>query len=438
MFSIIAVLLLFSVLVIIHELGHYLAARLMGVRVEKFSIGFPPTLFSKKIGETEFCISAIPLGGYVKMAGFVDESMDTKVTGADDEYSSKPVWKRMVIISAGVIMNLILAVVIFTFINFYQGETITPTTKVEVTSEQGIAQKIGFKDGDKILQVNNQAVNNWNEISSEFLNNIDNNIVFQVNRNGQSLNLTYKKEWFSNLDGASINIAPQYEARIGEISPDYPAQLAGLQSGDMIESINGIQVSTWQEMSDVIKANAAKDLSLTINRDGQILEKSVKPREYIATKESGDQESYGVIGVRPYTVNQPVSFSQAFVKGLIDPFAIIYLNIKGIWWMISGVKPASESIGGPITIAKMAADAANAGWDYYWRLVAILSSVLAFFNILPIPALDGGHLALLTVEGIIRRPLSIKTRLIVQQVGMALLLSLIIFVLYIDINRLSF
>jgi regulator of sigma E protease len=148
--TILAIIFVFGILVLIHELGHFLAAKWMGVRVERFSIGFPPRLFGRKIGDTDYCISAIPIGGYVKMSGMIDESMDTKLTGADYEFNSKPVWKRMIIIVAGVVMNLLLAILVLTILNYVQGEKITPFTEIGIVGSEGISQRIGWVKSDTV------------------------------------------------------------------------------------------------------------------------------------------------------------------------------------------------------------------------------------------------------------------------------------------------
>ncbi len=433
--NILAIIFVFGLLVLIHELGHFLAARWMGVRVERFSIGFPPVLYSRKIGDTEFCLSAIPLGGYVKMAGFVDESMDTKETGADDEYSSKPVWKRMVIITAGVIMNFILAVVIYTFLSFSQGEVVNSTTTITVSGESGVAEKIGLQSGDEILAINGEKVDEWNDIPVTFFEHIEDDVRFDIVRDGQQMQLTYKGEWLSEEKGELLDIRPLMPARVGDVSPDMPAAEVGLQDGDRIVSITGKPVNTWDEMSEIIRAHPGEEISIAWQRNGQQMESTIKPITYNNVDESGTESSYGIIGIRPFIERKDISFARAAEVGITQPFVIMYLNIKGMWWWISGKKTATETIGGPVMIAKMAGDAARAGWIQFWSLIAALSTVLAFFNILPIPALDGGHLAFLIAEGIMGRPLSIRTRLIIQQVGMALLLTFIIFVLYIDINR---
>ena len=195
-FSFLAIIFVFGLLVLIHELGHFLAAKWMGVRVERFSIGFPPRLFGKKIGDTDYCISAIPLGGYVKMSGMIDESLDGTLTGADYEFSSKPVWQRIVIITAGVVMNFLLAILILTMVNFIEGEQIAPTTTIGFVGKGGIAQKIGFKKGDEILSIQGEDVHSWNDIQAAFIEHLNERINFRVLRDGKPLNLLYKKEWF--------------------------------------------------------------------------------------------------------------------------------------------------------------------------------------------------------------------------------------------------
>jgi len=434
--GIVSVIFAFSILVLIHELGHFLAARWMGVRVEKFSIGFPPTLFSKKIGDTEFSISAIPLGGYVKMAGFIDENMDSEISGADDEYSSKPVWKRIIIISAGVIMNLLLAIALYTFISYSQGEVLNPVTTIKVDGETGVAQKIGFEDGDKILKINDDEIYHWRELFFGFFNNIESDIEFEVLRDNQKIILEYKQEWLKEENGELLNIGPIFPARIGEVSSGDPAEIAGLQFNDLITEINGNSVSNWDEMTGIIRDNAEKTINIKWTRENQLFESSITPKLVNATDEKGMDVSFGRIGVYRHYIQKPISFFAALKRGGVQPFEMIYMNIIGLKWLITGVKSAQETIGGPGTIAKMLSDAADRGWVSYVSFIALLSSVLAFFNTLPIPALDGGHLTFLLVEGVMGRPLSIKTRLVIQQIGMALLLSLIVFVLYVDFNRL--
>ncbi|NOX89772.1 MAG: RIP metalloprotease RseP [Calditrichaeota bacterium] len=438
MTNILAIIFVFSLLVIIHELGHFLAAKWMGVRVERFSIGFPPKIFSKKIGETEFSISAIPLGGYVKMAGFIDESMDTKVTGAPDEFQSKPTWRKIVIISGGVIMNFLLAILILTLLNFFQGERIIPGTTVGYLGEDGIAQKIGFKQYDKILAINDQPVSTWNDVQERFVDNLNSDIYFKVLRDGKEIVLRYKREWFKEDKGEQLNIGPLIPAKVGEVSPGMPADKIGLKRGDEIIEIAGQPIKDWSSMTEVIRKYPGQEVSIKWKRGDSILAAKITPQVFEEKDTNDKVVKVGKIGISYYFDHQEVGLIKAVGLGVTNTIDLLVINVRSIYWVITGTKSAKEIIGGPIMIAKMAGDAANAGWAYLWYLIAALSTVLAFFNILPIPALDGGHLVFILIEGIKGKPVPIKIKLKVQQIGLAILLTLIIFIFYIDISRMFF
>ena len=438
MLNIIAVIFVFSFLVVIHELGHFLAAKWMGVRVDKFSIGFPPTIYSKKIGETEFSISAIPLGGFVKMAGFIDESLDDEVTGAPDEFNSKPVWRRIIIIIAGVVMNLIMAVSIMAILTFVEGRKIIPTTTIANVPTEGVAQKVGFAAMDKIVSINSVPVQNWNDIQDQFLKNLNQRIIFVVERDQNQVELEYKKEWFSEEGGEQLYFDPLFSTQVGDISNSLPAEVLGLQTGDIIQSVADTKVDDWYEMTEVIRANADKEISIQWQCDGETLSGKIRPLGFEEKNAEGHIEIVGKIGVGYYYEHEKVGFAASVVSGFTRTWDLMELNVRSIYWVLSGTKSAKEIIGGPIMIAKMAGDAAQAGWTYLWYLIAALSAMLAFFNILPIPALDGGHLFFLILEGIMGRPLPVKIKIKVQQVGMAVLLTLIVFIVYIDLRRLFF
>ncbi len=438
MITILAVIFVFGLLVIIHEFGHFIAAILMGVRVERFSIGFPPKLFSKTIKGVEFVIAAIPLGGYVKMAGFIDESMDTNITGAPDEFQSKPTWKKLIIISGGVIMNFLLAVVVLALLNFYQGERIIPETTVGWVGTKGVAAQVGFQKGDKILEVNGQPVHNWNEIQERFIDNLGKDIIFTVQRKGKTVHLKYQKNFFKEKNGEQLNIAPEISARVGEVSPGMPAEKIGLKRGDLIIEIAGQPIRDWTQMTQVIRKYPGQAIPIKWKRGDSVFTAEITPRVFEEKDKSGKIIKVGKIGISYYYEHREVGLGKAFVLGFKNTIDLIALNAKAIYWIFTGTKSARELVGGPIMIAKMAGDAARAGWAYLWYLIAALSSVLAFFNILPIPGLDGGHLVFLIIEGIRGKPIPIKVKLRIQQVGLAILFTLIIFIFYIDISRLFF
>jgi len=435
MLNILAVIFVFSVLVIIHELGHFLAARWMGVRVEKFSIGFPPVLYSRKIGETEFNISAIPLGGYVKMAGFIDESLDNNITGAPDEFNSKPVWRRIVIIVAGVIMNLFLAIGILSVLAYTQGDRILPYTTIARTG-QGISQKIGFQPYDKIIDLNGQPVRNWNELQELYIAQLNSDFYFTVLRRDSLVRLNFNKEWFREKGSEQLDLLPLPEARAGEVSPGMPAAQSGIQNGDLITRIDDQPVTDWEMMTSIIRSHPDDTLKVEWLRGHDTHLASIKTAGMEEINADGESERVGKIGIGLYYESRDIPVTSAIQNGFHNTISLIQLNLRAFWWVLSGTKSANEIIGGPIMIAKMAGEAADAGWIQLLYLIAALSAVLAIFNILPIPALDGGHLFLLIIEGIIRRPIPLKVRYRFQQIGMAVLFTLIIFILYIDIRRL--
>ena len=437
-FNFLAIVFVFGLLVLIHELGHFLAAKWMGVRVEKFSIGFPPKLFGKKIGDTEYCVSAIPLGGYVKMSGMIDESMDGEITGADYEFNSKPVWKRVVIIVAGVVMNLFLAILILSVMSYSRGEKVFPTTEIGYVGTKGVTQKVGFAVGDKIVAVNGVAISSWNEFLQNFLSHLNQDIVFEVVRDDRRVELIYKQEWFREKEAEYLDLSWMPPARIGDVLNDSPAQTAGFINGDEIIDINGSPVSNWDEMTKLIRIHPEEEITIDYKRAGKLLSTRITPDKYEESDSTGNLVAIGKIGVGVYYERHEVSLPGAVANGFKGTFALISLNMNGLWWVISGAKSASEVIGGPIMIAKMANDAAAEGWGSLWNLIAALSAILAFFNILPIPALDGGHLVFLLIEAVTRKPVSTRAKIMVQQVGMAILLTLIVFILYIDIRRLLF
>lgn len=349
--SILSAVLLFGFLVFIHELGHFLLAKINKVKVQKFSLGFGPKVIGKQIGETEYLISAIPLGGYVKMLG---EDPDEEVQGpVDDErsYKNQPVYKRASIVFAGPIFNLLTAVVIFFFVFLTGIPTLLPV--------------------------------------------------------------------------------------IGEIMPETPAARALIQKGDRIIGINGKPVRHWEEMTEIIHSSANKNLSIKVQRGPEQINMEVVPESKKIKNIFGEEKEIGLIGVKPsgetVTVkeNLPDSIKNAFLR----TWDISVLTLLGIVKLIQRIIPA-DTIGGPILIFQMAEKQASAGALNFFTFAAIISINLGVLNLLPIPVLDGGHLVLLGIEGVIKRPLNEKAVLIAQRIGMALLIALMIFAMYNDVFRL--
>jgi regulator of sigma E protease len=362
--------------------------------------------------------------------------MDTESTGADYEFNSKTVWQRMIIIIAGVVMNLFLAIFILTVLNYSKGERYHPYTEIGAIGQNSISEKIGFQIGDRILAINDTDVETWEQIFDQFVQNWNNDIRFLIERSGNKQELTYNKEWFKEKNAEQLQLEFLAPSIVGDVMPGTPAARLGLQTGDEIYELDGQPVQNWTQMTEIIRSHAADSIEIKWTRGNKPFIASIVPEAIEYTDSLGNVLLAGRIGIGRYYEVKEISLPRAIIKGFTDTFGLIEMNMRGLWWVLSGTKSASDIIGGPIMIAKMAGDAAEAGWESLWIFIAALSAILAFFNILPIPALDGGHLLFLIIEFIARKPLSIKTRLVVQQIGMAILLTLIVFIIYIDLKRL--
>ncbi|MEK7728140.1 MAG: RIP metalloprotease RseP [candidate division KSB1 bacterium] len=332
-----------GILVFIHELGHFLAAKWAGIRVERFSLGFPPRMFGKKIGDTDYCISWIPLGGYVKMAGMIDESFDEKIEGKPDEFSSKPIWKRAIVIGAGPFMNLVLALALFS----------------------GLIYKEGFPEA-----------------------------------------------------------VPVVEAVIEKM----PAQILGLQSGDRILSIASQEIKTWDELTNAINSFPDSNVAIVWERAGTRMEAMITPV-------LDPDKKVGLIGIRPRTVTRPVSLGEAVSTSGMYAVALTREIGKTIGRLLSGQGSIKNELAGPVQIMKLAGDFAQQGFLELLRFMSLISLQLGLLNLLPIPVLDGGHLVFLGLEAVMRRPLSVKVRVVMHQIAMALLLALMVFITINDFRK---
>ena len=387
MTTLLSFIFLLGILVTIHELGHFFAARSVGVYVEKFSIGMPPRIFTitsvdngflfrfffyrRKEGvlkwqpiyeklikknnrtgtKTEYVVALLPLGGYVKMAGMLDESMDSTLKDEENEFMSKSLWAKVWILSAGVLMNTLLAFFIFSSIAFFQG-------------------------------------------------------------------------------------IPEYskEPIVSKVQDEMPAKKIGILPGDRIVKIDDSYISSWKDMTSIIHANPQKELNIEVDRAGNNEQFKVLTT-FTLIPNKGKIDTIGIIGISPqFFYEKPTLIESSFV-GLDRTIASFNLIISSIGMLFSGSASVSD-LGGPIMIAQLAGQTAEAGLVPFFTFMALLSVNLAFLNILPIPGLDGGHIFIHLIEGIIGRPLTINTRMVIQQIGMAFLLVLMFTVIFSDITRL--
>ncbi|MBM4167828.1 MAG: RIP metalloprotease RseP [Ignavibacteria bacterium] len=420
-------------LVFIHELGHFVAAKFFNMRIERFSIGFPPRAFGRKIGDTDYCVSWIPIGGYVKISGMIDESFDTDHLQREPqpwEYRSKPIWQRLIVITAGVAMNVVLALAILWGIIYFQGKSVYPVTQIGSVASGSAAEKAGLIRDDKILSVNGKRVRTWDEIEATlYAESMSNGVSIEVERAGRVVTLFLSQAEFPNFAEQRFGIMPKgVLPRVGNVDEGKPAAQIGIQPGDIIQRVNGVDVDYY-----TLPATMSKFISTEVEVEWKRGEEILRAR--VRTTDEGrigivlDPMFTGEFEKRTY------SLLGALVEGGKDLLGMTGLFLKNIYAIIVGTVSFSESIGGPVMIAQIATRSAEVGLTSFLTVIAMLSMSLAILNLLPFPGLDGGHAMFLMYEGIFRREIPNKIKLALQQAGFFLLLAFMAFVLYNDILR---
>lgn len=429
-------LLSLSILVVLHELGHFLFARIFNTRVEKFYLFFNPwfSLFKVQKGETEYGIGWLPLGGYVKISGMIDESMDKeqmKLPPQPYEFRAKPAWQRLFIMLGGVLMNFVFALMIYIGVLYAWGEEYLPTENVTygiVVNETG--EKIGFQNGDKILSVDGRYIDNFFKVIPTVV--LDNAKTVQVERNGQKVDVEISNEDLALLLKSKDVMIPRlpFDFQIGKIVKDSPAELAGLQKGDIFVSIDGEKFNYYDEFTSYLQANKEKLMQFEIlrNDENMIVQASVdaegKIGFYPEFGESANLEfktiKYGFFESFPAGIGRGVQTTKDYLK----QFKLFF-------------KPetkAYESLGGFITIGSIFPGIWD--WQAFWNMTAFISIILAIMNLLPIPALDGGHVMFTLYEMISGRKPNEKFLEYAQITGMIILLALVLYANANDIIKL--
>lgn len=445
--SIFVFIVVLGILIFFHELGHFLVARLFGVGVEKFSLGFGPRLLGRTIGRTDYRISAIPLGGYVKMVG---EEPDKEIDPEDLPYSftHKHVAKRSMIVAAGPIFNVLLAVLIYFLVSYFTGLTsIRPV--IRNVESQSPASRAGIQAGDWIEAIDDQAVQSWHDINDHIEKSDGKALVLALQRQGELIRVpvvpqqvTVKNIFGDDLNEWDLGISGVAELRaiVGGVVDGMPASKAALQVGDHVVAINGEPIDRWETMLRIVSGSEGKALLFKIRRGDDTFEAELTPRLHQEKNLLGVKQSVYRIGIqaRPMTIPEEdrmtiqLNIVQAAAQGVEASWEMAKLMVTIFGKLFQGKVPM-ETLGGPIRIAHMAGKEAELGLVRLLNFIAVISMNLALLNLLPIPVLDGGHLLFFGIEAVMRRPVSTRTREAAQQIGIFVLLLLFIFVFYNDI-----
>ncbi|MDA9676331.1 RIP metalloprotease RseP [Flavobacteriaceae bacterium] len=416
-------LLSLAIIVFLHELGHFIPAKFFKTKVEKFYLFFdwPYSLVKKKIGETVYGIGIVPLGGYVKIAGMIDESMDTEHLEKEPEpweYRSKPAWQRLIIISGGIIVNLILGFAIYMMVALVWGKTVLTNENLPAGFEVAeVMKSYGFNDGDKILKVNGDEIENVIDINKFlFLRDINSVTVERYNGIKENISIPENIGTIMFENGAINAFVPLVPAVIDSIVPDSPAYNASLAKGDKIIKVNGNDIIKWQDFTELVKLNTSSNISVEIERGGDVISKLIPLNE---------DKKIGVSVLLPKIV--PTKIEYSFFESINEGYQMAYWTLTDYIGQFKYVftKKGASQLGGFGAIGSLFPATWN--WKGFWETTALISIILAFMNALPIPALDGGHAMFLFYEMLTGRKPNDKIVGYAQMLGFFLLIALVLF-----------
>lgn len=448
--TILATIVVLGVLIFVHELGHWAAAKAVGVEVQRFSIGFGPKIFGFRYGETEYVLSAIPLGGYVKMGGMDDEVMDrleggeptVPPTPRDRAFDAKPIWARAFVISAGVIMNMLFAFGTYAFLAAQYGVPEYDSTRIgAVFAEalpQGTEALATVDPGSRVLQVGETDAEHWGDVQRLILNAPAGPLSIRLAEPSREVAITVPDDPESRRDLVSA-IAAWIEAGVGAVNPGSPADRAGLEAGDRIVAVGGEPVENWWTFVDAVEARPGERVELTIVRDERELVRAVTLDSEMEQQADGTEMAVGRVGVFPpqlATTYRDVPVGEAIGYGYRETVAVTSLIVGFLGDLVTGgISP--RSMGSIVTIGEASGQAAAAGIDQFLRFMALFSVNLAVLNLLPIPVLDGGHLVFLGIEAVRGgRGLTVEQRLKWSNVGFLIVVGIMVWALSNDFLRL--
>ena len=429
MTTVLAFLFVLGVLVFVHELGHFLAARRIGVRVLTFSLGFGPKLLTTRRGDTEYAISAIPLGGYVKMAG---ESVDDPRSGAPDEFLSKTKWQRFQVLIMGPVMNILLAVIVMAVV-LAQGAEVPayhdePPVVAAVTPDSP-ADRAGLRPGDRILTVDGRDVPTWDRFDIEIGARPNRDMSLTFLRDGRTASAMLRSNAQGKYQVGDIGVLPDATPIVASLVKGDVAEKAGLKPGDVVLAVNGERTVQRSQLTDAISRNADKRTDLTIRRNGQTIHIEVTPQK------RGDRAMIGILISEPtksFTPG-PMEALTLSVRRNVEFSGVIFRTLGGLF--VGTTSP--RQLMGPVAIAQLSGESAAAGWIALFTLMASISLNLGLLNLMPIPVLDGGHILIMALEGIARRDFSAQVKEKMLLAGFALILLLMVTVIYNDLTRIT-
>lgn len=416
-----------SLLVVVHELGHYTVAKLGGIGVERFSIGYPPRLWGIKIGETDYCISAVPFGGYVKLHGQDDFATPDEYTADPRDYRSKHPLLKIAVLVAGSLMNIVTAVVIFAILFTLNGAPVT-TNRIGYVKPGALADSLGLQIGDVVTSVQGREIDDLDEILLPMFMN--DSITFEVLRGTERFSIVTRRKLEQEEE---FGAAPHTPARISTVLTASAADQAGILPGDLITAVDGMEVDGWYDMSAMVRERPGRETTITVERDGQ-------PVVVTATIETIEEETadgvsiIGRLGVTPVAQTRDVGGIEAWAMSLEYTGYLITHMLDFFGKLVTG-QLSSKLLGGPVMIAQMAGESAKSGFSTLMSFTAFISINLGVLNLLPFPVLDGGHVFILLIEMVTRRKVSERVKIALQQVGSLVLLFLMLYITFNDVMR---
>jgi regulator of sigma E protease len=427
--TLLAFLFVLGVLVFVHELGHFLAARRVGVRVLTFSLGFGPKILKFTRGDTEYCISVIPLGGYVKMAG---ENPDDPRSGQPDEFLSKTKWQRFQILIAGPLMNIVLAVIVSAVV-LAQGAHVAayrdepPVVGVIVAGSP--AERAGVMVGDRILAIGSDAVETWEQLLMRVAPKANRDLELSVARGGQTITMSVRPEAEGRFEIGTLGVLPDTHPIVASVIPGGPGEKAGLQEKDEILEFNGRPIVFTRQLIEAISTHGGQSVELTIKRGAETLRVHATPEK----RGSGAMLDIRLTErLRSFTPG-PLEAVKLSIDENIESSGLIFRTLAGLFTGETSVR----QLQGPVGIAQLSGESAAEGWIPLFSLMAMLSINLGILNLMPIPVLDGGHILILLLEGIARRDFSMRVKEKMLLAGFVALMMLMVTVIYNDLTRID-